>query len=233
MTALKNSVVLVTGGNRGIGKALVEEAYARGARKVWAAARDPRKITHPDAAPLALDVTDPAAVAAAAQAAGDVTVLVNNAGVAHRAGILDGPLDDVRRDFDVNFYGPLYMARAFAPVLERNGGGHLLNVLSVVSWLAEGTSYGASKAAAWSQTNSLRLALRPRGIHVTGLHMGYVDTDMTANLDVPKVTAQDVAAAAFDGVESDADEVLADDTTRWVKSALSGELAAMYAQFGL
>ena len=233
MTALKNSVVLVTGSNRGIGKALVEEAYARGARKVWAAARDPRTITHPDAAPLALDVTDPASVAAAAAQAQDVTVLINNAGASVGASFLDAPVDDVRREFETNFYGPLLVARAFVPVIERNGGGHLLNVHSVVSWLAEGTSYSASKAAAWSQTNSLRPVLRPRGIQVTGLHMGYVDTDMTTSLDVPKATPQDIAAAAFDGVESDADEVLADDTTRWVKSALSGELAAMYAQFGL
>ncbi|MET8975166.1 SDR family oxidoreductase [Streptomyces sp. NPDC004539] len=233
MTTLKNSVVLVTGGNRGIGKALVEEAYARGAAKVYAAARDPRTVTHPDAVPLALDVTDPASVAAAAQAAQDVTVLVNNAGIAVGASVLDGPLDDIRREFEVNFYGPLHTARAFVPVIERNGGGHVLNVHSVLSWLAEGTTYSASKAAAWSQTNSLRLALRPRGIQVTGLHMGYVDTDMTDGLDVPKATPKDIVTAAFDGVESDAYEVLADDTTRWAKSALAGEVAEMYAQFGL
>ncbi|MFM9444341.1 SDR family oxidoreductase [Streptomyces acidiscabies] len=233
MTTLKNAVVLVTGGNRGIGKALVEEAYARGARKVYAAARDPRTVTHPDAVPLALDVTDPASVAAAAELAGDVTVLVNNAGISAGAGVLDGRLDDIRREFEVNFYGPLHMARAFVPVIERNGGGHLLNVHSVLSWLAEGTTYSASKAAAWSQTNSLRLALNSRSIHVTGLHMGYVDTDMTAGLDAPKATPHDIAAAALDGVETDAYEVLADDTSRWAKTALSGEVADMYAQFGL
>ncbi|MDX3380702.1 SDR family oxidoreductase [Streptomyces niveiscabiei] len=233
MTTLKNAVVLVTGGNRGIGKALVEEAYARGARKVYAAARDPRTVTHPDAAPLALDVTDPVSVAAAAAVATDVTVLVNNAGISAGAGVLDGRLEDIHREFEVNFYGPLHMARAFVPVIEANGGGHVLNVHSVLSWLAEGTTYSASKAAAWSQTNSLRLALNPRGIRVTGLHMGYVDTDMTAGLDAPKATPHAIAAAALDGVETDAHEVLADDTSRWAKAALAGEIADMYAPFGL
>ncbi|MER6124121.1 SDR family oxidoreductase [Streptomyces sp. NPDC001795] len=230
MTAIKDSVVLVTGGSRGIGKALVEELYARGVGKVYATARDPRTVTHPDAVPLALEVTDPDSVAAAAAQARDVTVLINNAGASTRARFLTSPVDDIRREFEINFYGPLLLTRAFVPVIERNGGGHILNVHSALSWLADGSTYSSSKAAMWSQTNSLRLELQPRGIEVTGLHMAYVDTDMTAGIDAPKSSPRDIAVAALDGIETGAHEVLADDITRWVKGALSGAVASMYQQ---
>ncbi|MFJ9930371.1 MULTISPECIES: SDR family oxidoreductase [Streptomyces] len=234
MTAIKDSVVLVTGGSRGLGRALVEELYRRGAAKVYATARDPRAVTHPDAVPLALEVTDPASVAAVAARTPDVTVLINNAGISVGAhSLLDAPLDDVRREFETNFYGPLLVTRALVPVIERNGGGHLLNVHSVLSWLGVAGSYSATKAALWSQSNSLRLELRPRGIGVTGLHVGYIDTDMTSGIDAPKSDARDVAALALDGVETGAHEVLADDLTRGVKAGLSGDLAALYPQLAL
>ncbi len=209
MTAIKDATVLVTGGSRGVGKALVEELYARGAGKVYATARDPRTVTHPDAVPVALEVTDAASVAAASEQAQDVTILVNNAGGLVKASFLGSPLEDIRREFETNFYGPLLVTRAFAPVIERNGGGHILNVHSVLSWLGIAGSYSASKAALWSQTNSLRLELLPRGIAVTGLHMGYVDTDMTAGTDAPKADPRDIARAALDGVEAGDHEVLA------------------------
>ncbi|MEW2286175.1 SDR family oxidoreductase [Streptomyces sp. NPDC047841] len=231
MTSIKNSVALVTGGSRGLGKALVEELYARGAAKVYATARDPRSVTHPDAVPLALEVTDPASVAAAAAQAEDVTVLVNNAGISVGAhSFLDAALEDVRREFETNFYGPLLVTRAFVPAIERNGGGHLLNVHSVLSWIGVAGSYSATKAALWSQTNTLRLELRDRGIGVTGLHVGYVDTDMAAHVDGPKSAPRDVAALALDGVEAGAYEVLADDISRQVKAGLSADLAALYPQ---
>jgi NAD(P)-dependent dehydrogenase (short-subunit alcohol dehydrogenase family) len=230
MTAIKGSTVFVTGGGRGIGKALVEELYTRGAGKVYATARDPRTVTHSDAVPLALEVTDPASVVAAAEQAEDVTILINNAGASVRASYLGSPMEEVRRDLETNFYGPLLVTRAFAPIIERNGGGHILNVHSVLSWLADGTPYSASKAALWSQTNSLRLELQPRGVAVTGLHVAYVDTDMTSGVDAPKSAPGDVAVAALDGIEAGAHEVLADDITRWVKSQLSAEPEAMYAQ---
>ncbi|MEU5872186.1 SDR family oxidoreductase [Glycomyces sp. NPDC047369] len=232
MTTIKGANVLVTGGGRGIGKVLVEELLARGAAKVYATARDPRTVTDPRAVALALEVTDPASVATAAAHAQDVTILINNAGAAAGASYLDSPLEEVRRDLETNFYGPLLVTRAFAPVIERNGGGRILNVHSALSWLADGTPYSASKAALWSQTNSLRLALGPRGIGVTGLHVAYVDTDMTAGIDAAKADPRDVAAAALDGIEADANEVLADDTTRWVKSQVSGDLEALYPQLG-
>ena len=230
MTRIKDAVVFVTGGSRGVGGALVEELYARGAGKVYATARDTRAIAHPDAVPVALEVTDAASVAAAAERARDVTILINNAGASVGASFLGSPVEDVRREFETNFYGPLLVTRAFVPVIERNGGGHLLNVHSVLSWLGIAGSYSASKAALWSQTNSLRLELLPRGIAVTGLHMGYVDTDMTKGVRAPKAAPGDIAEAALDGIEADAYEVLADDVTRWAKSGLSDDPAALYPQ---
>ena len=230
MTNIEGSVVLVTGGSRGIGRALVEALYERGAKKVYATARDPKTVTHPDAVPLALEVSDPASVAAAAEQAQDVTIVINNAGASVNANFLDSPVEDIRREFETNFYGPLLVTRAFVPIIERNGGGHLLNFHSVLSWVGIAGSYSASKAAFWSQTNSLRLDLKPRGIDVTGLHVGYVDTDMAAHVDAPKSTPGSVAAQALDGIESGAFEVLADDLTRQVKAGLSAEGGALYPQ---
>lgn len=232
MTSIKGSVAVVTGGSRGIGKALVDALYARGAAKVYATARDRAGITHPDAVPLALEITDPASVAAAAAAASDATLLINNAGILLGASFLDSPVEDVRREFEVNFFGPLNTTRAFSPVLERNGGGHILTIHSVLSWITfPGVeAYSASKAALWSQTNALRLALRPKGITVTGLHVGYVDTDMAAGIDLPKNSPSAVADAALDGIETDAPEVLVDDLTRQIKGGLAADLTALYPQ---
>jgi NAD(P)-dependent dehydrogenase (short-subunit alcohol dehydrogenase family) len=229
MTESGGAVALVTGGSRGIGKALVEELLARGASKVYATARDPRAVS-PDAVPVELEVTDPDSVAAAAELAGDVTILINNAGGSVAVPMLDSSIEDIRREFETNFYGPLLVSRAFAPIIERNGGGHVLNAHSVLSWLGNGGSYSASKAALWSQTNSLRLELHGRGIAVTGLHMGYVDTDMAAGVDAPKVSAAEVARLAVEGIRAGAHEVLADDISRQVKAGLSADLSALYPQ---
>ncbi|MFJ5259792.1 SDR family oxidoreductase [Streptomyces sp. NPDC088387] len=230
MTSIEGSVALVTGGSRGIGRALVEALYERGAKKVYATARDPRTVTHPDAVPLALEMNDPASVAAAAEQAQDVNILINNAAGSVGANFLDSPVDDIRREFETNFYGPLLVTRAFVPIIERNGGGHILNFHSVLSWVGIAGSYSASKAAFWSQTNSLRLDLKPRGIDVTGLHVGYVDTDMAAHITEPKIAPESVAAQALDGIASGAWEVLADDLTRQVKAGLSIDPADFYAQ---
>ncbi|MFC1408162.1 SDR family oxidoreductase [Streptacidiphilus sp. N1-12] len=230
MTEIAGATVLVTGGSRGIGRALVEALYERGAKKVYATARDVSTVRTPGAIPLALEVTDPASVAAAAAQAQDVTILINNAGRAVNASFLDAPIEDVRTEFETNFYGPLLTARAFVPIIERNGGGHLLNVASVLSWIGLAGSYSASKAALWSQTNSLRLDLKPRGIGVTGLHVGYVDTDLAAHIDAPKSSPADVARQALDGIESNAFEVLADELSRRVKQGLAGDIGALYPQ---
>ncbi|MEV4624107.1 SDR family oxidoreductase [Asanoa sp. NPDC049573] len=224
---INGATVLVTGGNRGLGKAFVEEFLERGAKKVYAAARDPRSVTNLGAVPIALDVTDAASIARAAAEAGDVTLIVNNAGVS-TAGptFIEADPADIRRAFETNVFGPLDVTRAFVPALVANGGGHVLNVASVLSWLPSG-GYGATKAALWSATNALRAELKPRGIGVTGLYMGYVDTDMAAHITLPKSEPRTITRAAADGIEAGADEVLADEVTRAVRAALSGDPAAV------
>jgi len=229
---LANAVVLITGANRGIGLAFAREAIARGARKVYAAARDPASVQVPGVHPIQIDVTDPDQVARAARDCGDVTLVINNAGVATTGGFLqDTTLEATRRQLETNFFGMLRMAQAFAPVLARNGGGAMLNVLSIASWINRpllGT-YGATKSAAWALTNGLRHELRAQGTQVTALHMGFVDTDLTRGIEMPKSTPEAIVRAALDGLEAGADEVLADEMTRQVKQSLSSATAAYLA----
>ncbi|MFK0151586.1 SDR family oxidoreductase [Streptomyces sp. NPDC090493] len=229
---IQGAVALVTGGNRGLGEQFVAALLSRGAAKVYATARDPATVHTPEAVPIELDVTDLRAVRAAAERAPDVTLLVNNAGIAiYGDGVLDGDLANLRRQLDTNVLGPLQMARAFAPVLARGGGGAILNVLSRGSWIGnpESAGYYASKAAAWSITNSLRLALHGQGTLVTALHVGVVDTDMAARAEGrPKSDPAAVANLALDGVEAGAYEVIADDATRRIKALLSADPATIY-----
>jgi len=229
---IEGSTALVTGANRGLGRHLAQELLARGAR-VYAAARNPASVDLPGVTPVALDVTDPASVAAAAAATGDVTLLVNNAGSSTGAALLDGPLADIEREMNTHFYGTLRVTRAFAPQLAAGGGGGVLNVLSALSWLNQGASgaYSAAKAAEWSLTNGLRVQLAGQGTQVTALHVGYMDTDMVRHLDVPKVDPAIVAKLALDGLAAGAVEVLADDTSRRVQQGLAGGVAALYPQF--
>ncbi|WP_371779510.1 SDR family oxidoreductase [Streptosporangium subroseum] len=226
---IQDSVVFVTGGGRGLGKALVDEVLARGAAKVYATARDPKTITNPDVIPLRLEVTDPASAAAAVAQAPDVNLLINNAGVTLAADYLNGDLEEVRREFEINFYGPLHMTRALAPRLIANGG-HLLNIHSALSWYATLGAYAASKAALWSMSNALRQDLHPHGVGVTGLHVGWVDTDLATQWagDAPRSAPADVARQAIDGVEAGLHEVLADEWTRQVKGALAADITALY-----
>ena len=230
MTTLEGAVVLVTGGQRGIGKALVDDLLTRGAAKVYATARDPRPSTDPRVVPLPLEVTDQASIDALAAAAPDVTVLINNAGASSPDSYLDASIEDVRAVFDANFFGPLQLTRAFVPIIERNGGGHILNAHSALSWVARHGAYAATKAAFWLQTNAIRLELLDRGIGVTGLHMGYVDTDMVTAVTAPKSRPEDIAKHALDGIESGAFEVLADDTARGAKAATALDLSAVYPE---
>jgi NAD(P)-dependent dehydrogenase (short-subunit alcohol dehydrogenase family) len=227
---IQDSVVFVTGGGRGLGKALVDEVLARGAAKVYATARDPKTITNPDVIPLRLEVTDPASVATAVAQAPDVNLLINNAGVTLAADYLQGDLEEIRREFETNFYGPLHVTRALAPRLIANGG-HLLNIHSALSWYAALGPYAASKAALWSMSNALRQDLHPHGVGVTGLHVGWVDTDMAtqwAAEDAPRTAPADVARQAIDGVEAGLHEVLADEWTRQVKGGLAADITALY-----
>jgi len=230
MTTLEGAVVLVTGGNRGIGKAIVDDLLTRGVQKIYATARDPKPSIDPRVVPLPLEVTDQASIDALAAAAPDVTVLINNAGSSSPDTYLDAPMKDIRSVFEINFFGPLNLTRAFVPIIERNGGGHILNAHSALSWVAWHGAYSATKAAFWLQTNAIRLELLDRGIGATGLHMGYVDTDMTAAVTSPKEHPADIAKAALDGIEAGAFEVLADETSRQTKAALSGDIANLYPQ---
>lgn len=221
---IQNAVVLVTGANRGIGLAFARQLLARGARKVYAAARDPATVTLPGVQALRLDVTKPEEIAAAAQQASDVTLVINNAGIAQPGGFLADDSDAVaRRIFETNFFGVLNVSKTFAPVLKANGGGALLNVLSVASWVNGGelAAYSASKSAAWSLTNALRHELAAQKTQVLGLHMAYVDTDLTRGFEVQKSSAEEIVQRALDGLEAGADEVLADALTQQVRQGLA------------
>ena len=221
---IENAVALVTGANRGIGLAFAHELLARGARKVYAGSRDPAAVTQSGVQPLRLDVTKPHDVAAAAELASDVTLVINNAGIAQPGGFLAPDSEDVtRRLFETNFFAMLRMSKAFAPILKANNGGALLNVLSVASWLNRGelAAYSASKSAAWSLTNALRIELAAQKTQVLALHMGYVDTDLTHGFDVPKSSPEEIVKRALDGLEAGLDEVLADEITLQVKQGMT------------
>lgn len=220
---LKDAVAVVTGANRGLGRHLATQLVERGA-KVYAAARRPEAVDLPGVTPLRLDVTDEESIRAAARTASDATLLVNNAGILTPTPLIAGGLDAVRLEMETNFFGPLAVTRAFAPVIEGNGGGTVLNVLSVLSWMhpAGVGSYAAAKAAAWALTGAAREELEPRGITVSALHVGYMDTDMAA--DVPadqKAAPADVATQALRGIETGVREILADEVTRHVKQGLA------------
>ncbi|MFH9765423.1 SDR family oxidoreductase [Streptomyces microflavus] len=220
---LKDAVVVVTGANRGLGRHLAAQLLERGA-KVYAAARRPESVDLPGAVPLRLDVTDEESIRAAARTASDTTLLVNNAGISTATSLLTGDLGAVRLEMETNFYGPLAVTRAFAPAIEGNGGGAVLNVLSVLSWLhpAGLGSYAAAKAAAWALTDAAREELAPRGIAVSALHVGYMDTDMAATVPADrKADPADVAAQALCGIEKGLPEILADETTRYIRQGLA------------
>jgi NAD(P)-dependent dehydrogenase (short-subunit alcohol dehydrogenase family) len=225
---IQNSIAFVTGANRGLGLSFARALLARGARKVYAAVREPSSITIPGVVPIQLDVTNPAEVAAAVARAGDVTLLVNNAGISQRSSLLAADaIDAARAELETNVFGPLALGRAFAPILASNGGGAIINVLSVLSWvtLPAVATYSVSKAAAWSMTNGLRTELASQHTQVIALHVGYMETDMAKGVPGPKVSPDVVANLALDGVESGAREVLADAISQQVKGGLSAAQA--------
>jgi NAD(P)-dependent dehydrogenase (short-subunit alcohol dehydrogenase family) len=229
---IRDSVAFVTGANRGQGLAFAQGLLAAGA-KVYAGARQPERITLDGVHPVRLDVTQPADITAAARACRDVNLLINNAAISRWSGFLaPDAVDAARSELETNYFGPLLLSRAFAPVLARNGGGAIVNVLSVLSWVAPppAGTHSASKAAAWALTNWLRNGLREQGTRVMGVHLGPIDTDMTRQITLPKGRPADVVRQVLSAIEAGRDEVIADEMTRQVKAGLSAE-AGVYLDF--
>lgn len=222
MVAVSNSVVLVTGGSRGLGAALVDEVIRRGARKVYSTAREAAHDPRAEVVSEVLEVRVAESVSRMAVVAADANIVINNAGILLAAPLLTGHMTDIEETFDVNVYGPLRVARAFAPVLAANGGGAMINVLSVLSWLSGAGAYGASKAAQWSLTNSLREEMAYQNTQVLGVHAGFLDTDMVADMDMPKTSPAVAAVRILDALEDGANELLLDDASVAAKGALSG-----------
>ncbi|MFC3688820.1 SDR family oxidoreductase [Aquipuribacter hungaricus] len=225
------TTAFVTGANRGLGHHFAAELLARGAT-VYAGARDPGLVDLPGVRPVALDITDPDAVAAAAALAGDVDLLVNNAGISTGAQLL-GDLQGVRAEMDVNFWGTLSMVRAFAPVLAANGGGTVVNVASALSWFSYpgAGAYAVSKAANWNMSNALRLELAGQGTQVTSVHLGLADTDMAKGIEGPKTDPAEVVRLTLDAVEAGDLEVVVDGWSVMVKASLAADPRSFYAQF--
>lgn len=214
---IQGATAVVTGGQKGLGKAIVDELLARGAAKVYATSRRPEPSTDPRVVVVEAEVTDGDSVTRLAALARDATIVVNNAGVTGGKSLLHSDLDEVRSVLETNLFGPLHVTRAFAPQL---AGGTLVNVASVLSWLPGFGAYGVSKAALWSATNSLRAELSEQDTNVIGVYLGYTDTPMVADLDVPKNDPADVARQIVDGIESGATEVLADELTRQARATV-------------
>ncbi|BBE22186.1 oxidoreductase [Arthrobacter sp. MN05-02] len=235
---ITDQVALVTGSNRGIGRRFVDELLARGARKVYATTR---RTDTPEARDLAaldrvevlrLDITDHASVVAAARTASDVTLLINNAGIATSTPLVTGDLDALRREMDTHFWGTLDMIREFAPTLAANGGGAIVNVLSALSWFSYpgNGGYASAKAAEWNMTNGVRQDLAAQGTLVQGVHLGAADTDIMAGYDGPIIDPALVPRASFDGLAVGAIEVVVDEWSAMVKASLAHDPAALYAQ---
>ena len=228
---LSGTTALVTGANRGLGRHFAEQLVKRGAT-VYGGARRPETVTVPGVIPVALDVTDPESIAAAARAATGVSLLINNAGSFTGASVSDGSIEDIRQEMEVHYFGPLQVTRAFAPQLAAAGGGAVLNVLSVLSWVTfpHYSAYSAAKSAGWSLTNALRVELAEQGTQVSALHVGFMDTDMTSHVDDQNAKSDPatVAALALDGIEAGEFEILADELSHQVQAGLAGGARALY-----
>ncbi len=229
---IEGRTALVTGANRGLGRHLAEQLVKRGAT-VYAAARQPDTIDIHGVIPIAIDVTDLASVAAAAETAQGVSILINNAGSSTGANVVDGNWADIQLEMNTHYFGTLAVTRAFAPQLAAAGSSSVLNILSVLSWLSlpGAGAYGAAKAAAWSLTNALRIELAGQGTTVAGLHVGFMDTDMVRHIEGDKSDPAAIATLALDGIASGQIEILGDDISRHVRGGLAGGAAALYPQF--
>ncbi len=217
-TSIEGKTALVTGSNRGIGRAIVEALIERGASKVYATARDKSSLAElaqkygERIVPVALDVTDADQVKAAAELASDAQVVVSNAGYAGQANLFEGDLSLSRQEFEVNYWGTLNIARSFIPVILSNAGGALINICSIAS-LANYPmfpTYSDTKAAVHSLTQGIRLLKKAEGLQVVGVYPGPVDTDMAEEVDFEKASPQSVAEEILDGIEAGAEEVFPD-----------------------
>lgn len=231
---IAGSVALVTGANRGLGRHFAEQLLERGAKKVYATARDPESVRVPGVDVLAVDLLDQQTIDRAAAAAGDVTLLVNNAGVSTYQNLIRGDLAEIRREMETHFFGTLAVTRAFADILGANGGGAVVNVLSALSWFSwnGATSYSAAKAAEWSLTAGTRVELAAQGTQVVGVHLGAADTDMMAGTgyDGPLLDPAEVVRTTLDALTAGEVEVLVDEWSRTAKAGVALDPAAFYAQ---
>lgn len=232
---IENSIALVTGANRGLGKAYTDALLAAGAAKVYAGVRDTASIATTDKrlVPVKLDVTRDADVNAAAAACTDVNLLINNAGIMLTSPMLAaGSQAALRAEMEVNVFGMLRMVQAFAPVLARNGGGAIVNMLSVVSWFVNpfNATYGASKHAALALTDGVRIQLKAQGTQVLAVHAGFIDTDMAAGFDRKKVPPQQVAERTLAGIRDGLNEVRADERSEAIWQAVRTDPAQLHAQ---
>lgn len=230
---IEGAVALVTGANRGLGKTFVRALLDAGAAKVYAAARDPASVKESGAIPVRLDVTRPDQVEAAAKDCADTTLLINNSGIAYFTPLIGAAsMQNARDEMEVNYFGMLAMCRAFAPVLGKNGGGALVNILSVASWLPipGSGSYCASKAAALHLTRAIRVELEEQKTLVVAVHAGFIDTDMAAAFDLPKTTPQQVVERTLAAIRKDEIEVLSDARSENVKERLSKDPESIDAE---
>ena len=238
---IEGKIALVTGANRGLGRAFADTLLEAGAAKVYAGARDPSTITDPRFTPVRLDVTSPQDVAAAAKTCFDVEILINHAGAMFNTPVLGETSEEaLRQEMEVNVFGLLAMSRVFAPVLARNDGGVLVNMLSNVSWYVypmNGT-YGATKHAALAITDGLRIQLRGQGTRVVAVYEGLIDKDMGAALySGPKTSPRQIAARTLEGLRADQEHITADDsaTALWKASRQDlikrhGDMQALWDQ---
>lgn len=231
---IQGCVALVTGANRGLGLAYCEGLLRAGAAKVYAAARDPSKIglRDPRVVPIALDVTAVTDVISAAHNCHDTTLLINNAGVLKNSPMLRMETERAaRQEMEVHYFGTLSMVQQFAPVLAKNGGGAILNVLSVASWFTDPciATYCASKAAQESLTDAIRMQLRSQGTHVAGVYAGYIDTDMSAHITQPKTSPRQVVDRSLVALESGLDRIFADDSAVYVDQMVRTDRATLDA----